>query len=55
MSATVAQLPAGVHRKANGRYTRDMCDHSKSRHCLAHRLLPEGWAPGMPVPEGVPA
>jgi hypothetical protein len=44
-------LPRGVHQKVSGRFTKDMCDHSKHRHCLGQWLLPEEWHPGMDVPE----
>ena len=45
-------LPEGVHLASGGRYLKDMCSHKKRLHCLGEWLLPEGWRPGMSVPEG---
>ncbi len=47
------RLPPGIRAAANGRYTRDLCDHSKSRYCFSHVLLPKGWTPDQPVPPRV--
>jgi MYXO-CTERM domain-containing protein len=46
-------LPLGIHLKPNGRYTRDLCDHSKTHFCLSRVLLPETWLPGQPIPSRV--
>jgi MYXO-CTERM domain-containing protein len=50
-----AELPPRIHRKANGRYTQDLCDHrSQGLHCLARQWLPEDWRPGDPIPDSPP-
>src|SRR5665213_1719522 len=46
-------LPQGIHLTKAGRYTTDLCDHSKSHFCLSRVLLPETWLPGMPIPPRV--
>src|SRR5262245_36831812 len=49
-----APLPQSIHRQANGRYVRDLCDHRQPLHCLARQLLPESWQPGDPIPRDSP-
>src|SRR5580658_5721009 len=45
-----AALPRGVHLGRDGRYRKDLCDHSQRRFCLGKRILPPEWKPGTPVP-----
>ncbi len=47
---TATRLPDGIHINSQGRFTRDLCDHSKRFHCLTQILLPETWTPDQPVP-----
>jgi subtilase family serine protease len=53
VSASALHLPKNIHLTPNGRYTRDLCDHSKAHFCLSRLLLPEGWTPDQPVPPRV--
>jgi subtilase family serine protease len=45
-------LPLGVHATSSGRYIEDVCkeDGKHPYHCLAKRLLPASWKPGMQLP-----
>ena len=47
---TSRALPAGIHAARHGRFTRDLCDHSKAHFCLTQVLLPASWTPDQPVP-----
>lgn len=38
-------LPHGISRGSDGRYYKDVCDHSLPFHCLSKRLLPETYRP----------
>jgi MYXO-CTERM domain-containing protein len=50
VATTGTVLPRGIHLTPNGRYTRDLCDHSKAHFCLSRLLLPEGWTPDQAIP-----
>lgn len=53
--SSAIRLPPHIHRKANGRYVRDMCTSERQRiRCLAKELLPETWHPGDPLPAASP-
>jgi subtilase family serine protease len=39
-------LPDRVHRRKDGRYVRDVCDHHQRFFCFSHVLLPPEWKPG---------
>ena len=38
-------LPHGISLGSNGRYYKDVCDHSRPFYCLSKRLLPETYRP----------
>ncbi len=49
-TAPTVRLPDGIRRTRSGRYTRDLCDHTKAHFCFSHVLLPANWTPDQPVP-----
>jgi Subtilase family len=54
VSTGTFRLPANVHLTRTGRYTRDLCDHTKTHYCMSQVLLPEGWKPGQSLPPRTP-